>query len=71
MFTLMITWKEERHIQNEKMRADAIDLPAFLDAVFVSPPHRVEGTAVFLTAEPSTVPNAMLHNLKHNKVRHA
>jgi KUP system potassium uptake protein len=36
----------------------------------VSPPARVEGTAVFLTAEPGTVPNAMLHNLKHNKVLH-
>jgi KUP system potassium uptake protein len=30
----------------------------FLEAVFVSPPARVEGTAVFLTAEPGTVPNA-------------
>jgi KUP system potassium uptake protein len=30
----------------------------------------VEGTAVFLTAEVGTVPNAMLHNLKHNKVLH-
>jgi K+ transporter len=47
-----------------------IDLPSFLEAVFVSPPTRVEGTAVFLTAEPGTVPNALLHNLKHNKVLH-
>jgi KUP system potassium uptake protein len=45
--------------------------PAFLEAVFVSPPARVDGTAVFLTAEPGTVPNALLHNLKHNKVLHA
>jgi KUP system potassium uptake protein len=71
VFTLMITWKEGRHLLNEKLRADAIDLPSFLDAVFVSPPARVEGTAVFLTAEPGSVPNALLHNLKHNKVLHA
>ena len=51
-------------------RTDAIPLQDFLEAVFVSPPTRVEGTAVFLTAEPGTVPNAMLHNLKHNKVLH-
>ncbi len=70
VFTLMMTWKQGRHILNEKMRADAIDLPSFLDAVFVSPPFRVDGSAVFLTAEPGTVPNAMLHNLKHNKVLH-
>ncbi len=39
--------------------------------MFVSPPVRVDGTAVFLTAEPGIVPNALLHNLKHNKVLHA
>jgi len=70
IFTLMVTWKEGRFILNEKLRNDAIDLKSFLDAVFVNPPGRVEGTAVFLTAEPGTVPNAMLHNLKHNKVLH-
>ena len=71
IFTLMMTWKEGRRLLNEKLKADAIDLPSFLDAVFVSPPVRVEGTAVFLTAETGTVPNALLHNLKHNKVLHA
>jgi KUP system potassium uptake protein len=71
IFTLMMTWKDGRRLLNEKLRADAIDLPSFLEAVFVSPPARVEGTAVFLTAEVGTVPNAMLHNLKHNKVLHA
>ena len=70
VFTFMMTWKQGRNILNEKMRSDAIELPSFLDAVFVSPPARVEGTAVFLTAEPGTVPNALLHNLKHNKVLH-
>ena len=70
IFTLMVTWKDGRKLLNEKLRADAIDLNSFLEAVFVSPPMRVDGTAVFLTAEPGTVPNAMLHNLKHNKVLH-
>ncbi|OOG46503.1 potassium transporter Kup [Polaromonas sp. A23] len=70
IFTLMMTWKQGRHLLNEKLRADAIDLPSFLGAVFISPPARVEGTAVFLTAEPGAVPNALLHNLKHNKVLH-
>jgi KUP system potassium uptake protein len=70
MFTVMMTWKQGRAILNEKLKADAIDLKSFLEAVFVSPPNRVQGTAVFLTAEPGTVPNALLHNLKHNKVLH-
>jgi KUP system potassium uptake protein len=70
VFTLMVTWKQGRHLLNEKMRAEAIELPGFLDAVFANPPTRVAGTAVFLAVEPGVVPNALLHNLKHNKVLH-
>ncbi|OYU46567.1 MAG: potassium transporter Kup [Burkholderiales bacterium PBB4] len=70
IFALMATWKDGRRLLNTKMRDDALDLPSFLEAVFVSPPVRVEGTAVFLTADMGTVPNALLHNLKHNKVLH-
>jgi KUP system potassium uptake protein len=70
IFALMLTWKDGRRLLNAKLKADAIDLPSFLEAVFVSPPARVDGTAVFLTADVATVPNALLHNLKHNKVLH-
>jgi KUP system potassium uptake protein len=70
LYTIMATWKDGRRLMNQKLMADAIDLPSFLEAVFVSPPVRVDGTAVFLTAEVGTVPNALLHNLKHNKVLH-
>ena len=70
IFTLMVTWKEGRAVLSQKLRADSIELKSFLEAVFTSPPARVEGTAVFLTGEPGTVPNALLHNLKHNKVLH-
>lgn len=70
IFTLMVTWEEGRYILKKNLRADSIDLKSFLEAVFVSPPVRVEGTAVFLTSESGAVPNAMLHNLKHNKVLH-
>lgn len=70
VFTLMMTWKRGRGLMGEAQQAEALDLPSFLEAVFVSPPVRVGGTAVFLTAETGTVPNAMLHNLKHNKVLH-
>ena len=70
MFTLMMTWKEGRQLMRDRLRNDAIDLVSFLDAVFVSPPARVSGTAVFLVSEPGLTPNALLHNLKHNKVLH-
>jgi KUP system potassium uptake protein len=70
VFVLMLTWQDGRHLLSNKLREDALDLPSFLDAIFIAPPVRVPGTAVFLTAETGTVPNAMLHNLKHNKVLH-
>jgi KUP system potassium uptake protein len=70
IFTLMLTWKQGRRMLAIKQKEDALDLKSFLDAVFVSPPTRVEGTAVFLTSDKGTVPNALLHNLKHNKVLH-
>ena len=70
VFAFMMTWKEGRRLLNDKLRADAIDLKDFLESVFISPPTRVDGTAVFLTAETGAVPNALLHNLKHNKVLH-
>ena len=48
MFTLMVTWKQGRALMGERLRDQAIDLTSFLEAVFVNPPRRVEGTAVFL-----------------------
>jgi len=70
LFTLMMTWKQGRKLLTRSMRNDAIDLESFLESVFLSPPVRVPGTAVFLSAENDLTPNALLHNLKHNKVLH-
>jgi len=70
IFLLMITWSDGRRLLNNSLKAESFSLVDFLDAIFVAPPARVEGTAVFLTAEPGNVPNALLHNLKHNKVLH-
>ncbi|MFN8937911.1 MAG: potassium transporter Kup, partial [Pseudomonadota bacterium] len=70
MFTLMATWKQGRALLAERLRDEAIDLPSFIESIFVSPPQRVPGTAVFLHAERGATPFALLHNLKHNKVLH-
>ncbi|MSP34609.1 MAG: potassium transporter Kup [Limnohabitans sp.] len=70
IFLLMITWSDGRRLLNDSIKAESFSLVDFLEAVLVAPPARVEGTAVFLTAEPGNVPNALLHNLKHNKVLH-
>ena len=70
VFMLMLTWKQGRRLMRLRLRDDAIDLKSFLEAVFVSPPTRVQGTAVFLVSDQGLTPNALLHNLKHNKVLH-
>jgi len=71
IFTLMITWHHGTELVSDAQKAESFSLRDFLQAVFVSPPLRVEGTAVFLTADLDITPNALLHNLKHNKVLHA
>lgn len=71
IFTLMVTWARGRELLTARQVEEGMDLPSFLNAVFVSPPQRVEGTAVFMTPQVGTVPTALLHNLKHNKVLHA
>jgi KUP system potassium uptake protein len=70
LYLVMSTWKDGRQLLKDKLQADSLDLVSFLDAVLVSPPARVAGPAVFLNAQAGTVPNALLHNLKHNKVLH-
>jgi KUP system potassium uptake protein len=70
MFTLMVTWKAGRRLMAERMRSEAIELVPFIESIFLSPPVRVAGTAVFLSAEKGSTPFALLHNLKHNKVLH-
>jgi len=70
VFTLMVTWKAGRRLMAERMRDESIELGAFLESIFISPPLRVPGTAVFLSAEAGSTPFALLHNLKHNKVLH-
>ena len=70
MFTLMTTWKRGRRLLADRLRDESIELVPFLESIFISPPVRVSGTAVFLSAEKGSTPFALLHNLKHNKVLH-
>jgi KUP system potassium uptake protein len=70
MFTLMVTWKAGRGLMSARLRDESLELKPFLESIFIAPPVRVPGTAVFLSAETGSTPFALLHNLKHNKVLH-
>ncbi|AIC10322.1 potassium transporter Kup [Xylella fastidiosa] len=70
IFTFMRTWLRGRKLLHEEMRKDGINLDNFLPGLMLAPPVKVPGTAVFLTADSTVVPHALMHNLKHNKVLH-
>ena len=70
LFVLLATWKDGRALLSARLRKEALELQPFLEGVLAYPPVRVPGNAVFLTAEVGVVPNALLQNLKHNKVLH-
>jgi KUP system potassium uptake protein len=69
-FLMLTTWYKGRKLLRDRVVNDSIRLPDFIAALLVHPPHRVEGTAVFLTAHIDFTPVALLHNLKHNRVLH-
>ncbi|MGF6591644.1 potassium transporter Kup [Pseudomonas sp. 2835] len=71
LFVLMTTWKRGKQILVERLDEGSLPLPLFISSIRVQPPHRVEGTAVFLTARPDAVPHALLHNMLHNQVLHS
>jgi KUP system potassium uptake protein len=70
LFTVMLTWKRGRQLVFESLEKHTIPLEDFLQSLFVAPPVRVPGTAIYLRGETDGVPHAMLHNLSHNKVLH-
>ena len=70
-FAMMRTWRRGRELLHQEISKEGIQLETFLPGLMLSPPVRVPGTAVFLTADKGVVPHALLHNLKHNKVLHA
>ena len=69
-FTMMRTWRRGRELLHNEVRKEGIQLDVFLPGLMLAPPVRVPGTAVFMTADKTVVPHALLHNLKHNKVLH-
>jgi KUP system potassium uptake protein len=70
LFTVMATWVRGTQILTDKTRRDSVPLADLIDMLRARPPHRVPGTAIFLTSDPDVAPVALMHNLKHNKVLH-
>jgi len=70
MCFVMLTWRRGRGLLLSRLRGSTPPLMPFLEALMVSPPQRVAGTAIFLNSASETTPHALLHSLKHYKVLH-
>jgi len=70
LLILLTTWHRGRELLRAALMRGGIGLEPFVHNMAEFPPQRVPGTAVFLTADAATVPPALLHNLKHNRVLH-
>lgn len=70
IFTVLVTWKRGRVLLAEEMQRGMVALERFLPSLRMEKPHRVPGTAVFMTSNLDVVPPVLLHHFKHNKVLH-
>jgi KUP system potassium uptake protein len=68
IYTLMATWRSGRHQVTAVRSRGGLPLETFIQSLRPDHPVRVPGTAIFTTANNVVVPNALLHNLKHNHV---
>jgi KUP system potassium uptake protein len=68
-FTVLTTWATGRRLLRERLAEVSLPLPVFIKSATASA-HRIDGTSVFLSASPDSIPSALLHNLKHNQVLH-
>lgn len=70
MFGVMSTWARGRELLLGSIRRDGLALQDFIDTLDTRSLNRASRTAVYAVADPTTVPQALLHNLKHNQVLH-
>jgi KUP system potassium uptake protein len=70
IYTMMTTWRSGRQLLQRERERNALPLETFIATLRPGRPARVPGTAIFMTGNVNAVPNALLHNLKHNKVLH-
>jgi KUP system potassium uptake protein len=70
IFALLSTWKRGRDELSRQLAEAGLPLDLFLGEIARKPPHRVPGTAIFMTSHTASCPPVLLHHLKHNKVLH-
>jgi KUP system potassium uptake protein len=71
IFAVMATWRRGRELLIENIQRDDPELLPFITELAADAHlRRTPRTAVYAVANPDTVPQALLHNLKHYQVLH-
>src|SRR5580704_17446788 len=70
LYIVMMAWVWGRGKLSEQRASGAIPLDMLVSGLRPDRPARVPGTAIYMTAQIASVPAALLHNMKHNKVLH-
>jgi KUP system potassium uptake protein len=70
LFTVMASWRRGRELLINSITQGDPELLPFLQALAGDSLPRAKRTAVYAVANPDTVPQALMHNLKHNQVLH-
>jgi KUP system potassium uptake protein len=66
----MFTWVYGSKVLARATKKNEAEIDWLVRHLESKPPHRVPGTAVFLTGDPYSAPTSLMHNLKHNRVLH-
>jgi KUP system potassium uptake protein len=70
VFSVMTTWRIGARWRYQELSKVRIKFEDFFTSLKLQPPHRIKGTAVFMTQDSEGTPMALLHQLKHNQVLH-
>jgi KUP system potassium uptake protein len=70
LYVVMTTWSRGRELVVDTIRRDGLDLNTFIEHIDSGHTHLAKRTAIYAVANPETVPQALLHNMKHNQVLH-
>ena len=70
LFLVMSTWFRGRELALQSIRREGLELEPFIEGLAHHETARASRVAIYAVADPTTVPQALLHNLKHNQILH-
>ncbi|NCN27097.1 potassium transporter Kup [bacterium] len=70
IFIMMTTWRKGRRLLAIVMKKSIVNISKLQEIIDENKAITVDGTAVFMIGNPDTLPPALIHNLRNNRVIH-